>query len=42
VVLAEELGRFVDHVGGPEYATLLLAPLEQLAAADETLVRDNV
>ena len=31
LVLAEELGGFLDHVGGADYATALLPPLEQLA-----------
>lgn len=29
--MAEELGRFVPLVGGPEYAHFLLLPLETLA-----------
>ena len=29
-VLADELGNFVDHVGGPDHAAALLAPLEQV------------
>lgn len=40
-VLAEELGKFVPYVGGPEYATILLPPLEILASTEETLVRDK-
>ncbi|KAL2416432.1 Protein phosphatase PP2A regulatory subunit A [Exophiala dermatitidis] len=39
--LAEELGNFVEYVGGPEYAHVLLAPLENLAAIEEPLVRDK-
>jgi len=42
LALAEELGNFVDYVGGPQYAHLLLAPLENLAAVEETVVRDKV
>lgn len=43
LALAEELGKnFEDHLGGPQYAHLLLAPLENLAAVEETLVRDKV
>ncbi|KAI9220057.1 armadillo-type protein, partial [Blastocladiella britannica] len=38
--IAEELGCFVDVVGGPAYAHLLLPTLEALAAAEETVVRD--
>lgn len=40
-VLAEELGKFVPYVGGPEFATILLSPLEILASTEETLVRDK-
>ena len=39
--MAEELGRFVPLVGGPEYAHFLLLPLETLATVDETVVRDR-
>ena len=43
LALAEELGKgFVEYVGGPEWAYLILAPLENLAAVEETLVRDKV
>ncbi|RMZ92231.1 hypothetical protein DV736_g528, partial [Chaetothyriales sp. CBS 134916] len=39
--LAEELGSFVEYVGGPDYGHVLLAPLENLAAIEELLVRDK-
>ncbi|OAL27324.1 hypothetical protein AYO22_03599 [Fonsecaea multimorphosa] len=39
--LAEELGNFIEYVGGPEYGHVLLAPLENLAAIEEPLVRDK-
>jgi hypothetical protein len=39
--LAEELGNFVEYVGGPEHGHVLLAPLENLAAIEEPLVRDK-
>ncbi|KAJ2781266.1 protein phosphatase 2A structural subunit [Coemansia javaensis] len=39
--LAELLGDFVQYVGGPKYAYVLLRPLENLAAAEETVVRDK-
>lgn len=43
LALADELGKnFEDYLGGPEYAHLLLGPLENLAAVEETLVRDKV
>jgi serine/threonine-protein phosphatase 2A regulatory subunit A len=42
LVLAEELGGFVEYVGGKEYAFVILGPLENLAAVEETLVRDKV
>ncbi|KAJ3329701.1 protein phosphatase 2, regulatory subunit A, partial [Blyttiomyces sp. JEL0837] len=41
LILAEELGNFIDYVGGPEYGHILLAPLETLAAVEETVVRDK-
>lgn len=39
--LAEELGNFVEYVGGPEYGHVLLRPLDNLAAIEEPLVRDK-
>lgn len=42
LVLAEELGKFSEYVGGKEYAWTVLAALENLAAVEETLVRDKV
>lgn len=42
LALAEELGNFTEYVGGPQWAHLLLSPLENLAAVEETLVRDKV
>jgi serine/threonine-protein phosphatase 2A regulatory subunit A len=43
LALAEELGRgFDEYIGGKEYAHLLLGPLENLSAVEETLVRDKV
>jgi serine/threonine-protein phosphatase 2A regulatory subunit A len=40
--LGEELGGFVEYVGGPEYGHVLLSPLENLAAIEEPLVREKV
>lgn len=40
--LSEELGNFIEYVGGPEYGHVLLSPLENLAAIEEPLVRDKV
>ncbi|EEP77182.1 protein phosphatase PP2A regulatory subunit A [Uncinocarpus reesii 1704] len=40
--LSEELGNFVEYVGGPEYAHVLLSPLENLAAIEEPLVREKL
>ena len=40
--LSEELGNFVEYVGGPEYGHVLLSPLEYLAAIEEPLVREKV
>lgn len=43
LALAEELGSgFVDYLGGPPYGHLLLGPLENLAAVEETVVREKV
>jgi len=42
LALSEELGNFVPYVGGPQYAHFLLGPLENLAAIEETVVRDKV
>ncbi|KAJ3020024.1 hypothetical protein HKX48_001439 [Thoreauomyces humboldtii] len=41
LVLAEELGGFVDHVGGAQFGHILLPTLETLAAVEETVVRDK-
>ncbi|KAJ1924221.1 protein phosphatase 2A structural subunit [Tieghemiomyces parasiticus] len=41
LAIAEELGNFVDNVGGPEYATVLLHPLGNLASVEETVVREK-
>ncbi|CAK4081777.1 unnamed protein product [Aphanomyces euteiches] len=41
VAMAEELGNFVDLVGGPSAASILLTPLEVLATVEETVVRDK-
>ena len=40
--LADELGNFMEYVGGPEYGHVLLSPLENLAAIEEPLVREKV
>ena len=42
LALAEELGNFVEYVGGPAHANVLLTPLETLATVEETVVRDKV
>merc|ERR1719408_1220005 len=39
LALAEELGNFVDYVGGTAHAISLLTPLETLATVEETVVR---
>ncbi|KAG0333861.1 hypothetical protein BG004_000660 [Podila humilis] len=41
LALAGELGDFVEYIGGPEYAHILLQPLENLTAVEETMVRDK-
>lgn len=40
--LSDELGGFVEYVGGPEHAHVLLSPLENLASIEEPLVREKV
>ena len=42
MALAEELGNFVEYIGGPTHAHILLPPLETLAAVEETVVREKV
>ena len=43
LALAEELGKnFDEYVGGRKFAHVLLGPLENLAAVEETVVRDKV
>ncbi|KAJ5713741.1 uncharacterized protein N7483_010922 [Penicillium malachiteum] len=39
--LGEELGNFTEYVGGPEHAHVIIAPLENLAAIEEPLVREK-
>ena len=41
MAMAEELGNFVPHVGGTQFAFHLLVPLEQLAIVEETVVREK-
>lgn len=41
LILAEELGNLVKFVGGPKYASVLLIPLESLAAVEESTVREK-
>ncbi|KAI0559561.1 HEAT repeat containing protein [Gracilaria domingensis] len=41
LTLAEELGDFLDEVGGPAYCPVLVQPLETLANAEETVVREK-
>ncbi|KAI1654278.1 armadillo-type protein [Daldinia decipiens] len=41
VALSEELGSFIEYVGGPQYGHVLLSPLENLAAIEEPVVRDK-
>lgn len=42
MALVEQLGNFTPLVGGPEYVHVLLRPLENLAAVEETVVRDKM
>ncbi|CAL8084983.1 unnamed protein product [Calicophoron daubneyi] len=39
--MAQQLAEFVPLVGGPEYVHCLLPPLEGLASAEETVVREK-
>ena len=41
LAITEQLGRLVPHVGGKEFAYTIMAPLEQLAAIEECVVRDQ-
>ncbi|KAJ1545794.1 hypothetical protein HK096_005967, partial [Nowakowskiella sp. JEL0078] len=41
LALADELGNFVEFVGGPVHAHILLGPLETLSAVEETVVREK-
>jgi serine/threonine-protein phosphatase 2A regulatory subunit A len=41
LAMAEELKGFVPYVGGVEYASCLLPPLETLCTVEETVVRDK-
>ena len=42
VALSEELGGFIEYVGGSEWGHVLLSPLENLAAIEEPVVLDKV
>lgn len=41
LALADELGNFVDEIGGPAHASCLMDPLESLSTVEETTVRDK-
>lgn len=41
LTLAEELGDFLQEIGGPGYASVLVQPLETLANVEETVVREK-
>ncbi|KRX45056.1 Serine/threonine-protein phosphatase 2A 65 kDa regulatory subunit A alpha isoform [Trichinella murrelli] len=41
LALGEQLGNFTHLVGGPEYVSCLLSPLESLATVEETVVREK-
>jgi len=42
VALSDELGSFIEYVGGPQWGHVLLSPLENLASIEEPVVRDKV
>ena len=41
LALAQQLANFTPLVGGPQYVTCLLPPLESLATVEETVVREK-
>lgn len=41
LALADQLGQFTPLVGGPEFAYVLIEPLESLATLEETVVREK-
>ena len=41
LAIADELGAFIPHVGGVDYAHVLLPPLETLCTVEETVVREK-
>ena len=41
-IVAEQLGEFVNYVGGAEFSSCLISPLVSIAEVDETCVRDKV
>jgi len=41
LLLSSQFGEMVESVGGPEFASALLPPLEQLAGTEEQTVRSN-
>ena len=41
LALAETLGGFLDHTGGPAHAIHLLKALEKLCLIEETVVREK-
>lgn len=42
LALADELGKFTELIGGAEHIPVLLSALENLAAQEETVVREKV
>ncbi|KAG0683883.1 hypothetical protein C6P40_004413 [Pichia californica] len=40
-IAAEELGKFVPFVGGPQFATILIPVLEKVSACEEPIVREK-
>ncbi len=41
LTLADELGNYLDEIGGPAYAHVLMEPLENLSIVEEAIVRDK-
>eukprot|EP01015_Nassula_variabilis_P021184 TRINITY_DN3751_c0_g1_i3.p1 TRINITY_DN3751_c0_g1~~TRINITY_DN3751_c0_g1_i3.p1 ORF type:complete len:303 (+),score=30.01 TRINITY_DN3751_c0_g1_i3:164-1072(+) len=39
--LADSLSNFIDYVGGPQYSTVLIQPLEQMCFLEESAIREK-
>lgn len=41
IALADQLGNFLQYIGGPDHVASLLPPLEHLGSAEDSSVRDK-